>query len=86
MAWEHHYGILLPIFALLLAASIGNLARILLLAICYVFISNLFGVANLLAETPLNLAQSYLFVAALVLLLVLHTARRHWRFAGAAGG
>jgi hypothetical protein len=83
IAWEHHYGILLPIFALLLAASIGNGLRLLLLAVSYVLISNLFFTANLLAATALNFAQSYLFFAALIVLALLHAARPA---PGAAGG
>ena len=75
IAWEHHYGILLPIFAVLLADSIGNARRLVLLAISYMLISNLFPVANMLAATGLNIAQSYLLFAALVVLLLLHTAR-----------
>ena len=81
IAWEHHYGILFPVFAVLLAASLGNRTRLVLLAICYVLISNFFPVANMLAESVFNVGQSYLFFAALVVLLMLHTLRPGWQFA-----
>jgi len=85
IAWEHHYGILFPIFAVLLASVIGNRTRLILLAISYVVISNFFPVTNLLAATVFNVVQSYLLFAALVVLALLHTARpgwqlRNWRF------
>ena len=82
IAWEHHYGILFPIFAVLLASVIGSRTRLILLAVSYMVISNFFPVANLLANTVFNLAQSYLLFAALVVLALLHTARPGWRLGG----
>jgi hypothetical protein len=79
IAWEHHYGIIFPIFAVLLASVIGHRTRLLLLAVSYVVISNFFPVANLLAPTIFNLAQSYLLFAALIVLALLHTARPGWQ-------
>jgi len=79
IAWEHHYGILFPIFAVLLASVIGNRTRLILLALSYMVISNFFPVANLLAGTVFNVAQSYLLFAALVVLALLHTARPGWQ-------
>src|SRR5262249_34082509 len=79
IAWEHHYGILLPVFAVLLTDSIGNRTRLLLIALSYVLISNFFPATNLLAPTILNVAQSYLFFAALVVLMLLHTVRPGWQ-------
>jgi len=79
IAWEHHYGILFPIFAVLLASVIGSRTRLILLAVSYMVISNFFPVANLLANTVFNVAQSYLLFAALVVLALLHTARPGWR-------
>jgi hypothetical protein len=78
IAWEHHYGVIFPIFAVLLARVIGHRTRLLLLAVSYVVISNFFPVANLLAPTIFNLAQSYLLFAALIVLALLHTARPGW--------
>ena len=79
IAWEHHYGIILPVFGVLLGASIGNRRRLVLVAVSYVLISNFIPATNLLAATPFNFAQSYLFFAALVVLALLHTARPGWQ-------
>src|SRR5262249_2315646 len=79
IAWEHHYGVLLPVFAVLLANSLGNWLRLLLLAVGYVLISNFFSAANALAWSYLNLAQSYVLFGALIVLMLLHTARPGWQ-------
>jgi hypothetical protein len=79
IAWEHHYGIIFPIFAVLLASVIGHRTRLLLLAVSYVVISNFFPIVNLLAPTVFNVAQSYLLFAALIVLALLHTARPGWQ-------
>jgi hypothetical protein len=72
IAWEHHYGILLPIYALLFAPvwrrrhehplALG------LFAASYVLASNYFGIARRFAEAggAWTLLQSYLFAAALI--------------------
>src|SRR5215467_3294872 len=75
IAWEHHYGILLPVFAVLFTSSLGSRTRLALIAASYVLISHFFSVANMPAPTVLNVAQSYLFFAALVVLILLHKAR-----------
>lgn len=72
IAWEHHYGVLLPIFAILFANVLGDRARLVWLALSYVLASNFFLAANALAPSVLNIAQSYLFAAALVVLALLH--------------
>jgi alpha-1,2-mannosyltransferase len=75
VAWEHHYGILLPIFALALpkAWQLRNKwhGGLIWLAVSYVLTSNLFLITNTLAGTYLNFLQSYLFFGALILLMVL---------------
>lgn len=76
IAWEHHYGVLLPIFAILLANVLGDRARTAWLAAGYVLASNFFLAANALAPSVLNIAQSYLFAAALVVLALLHLRPR----------
>jgi len=81
IAWEHHYGTIFPVLALLLANVIGDRRRLLLLTGSYVLISNYIPVTNLLAETVLNVAQSYLFAAAIVVLVLLHTVRPGWQLA-----
>jgi alpha-1,2-mannosyltransferase len=80
IAWEHHYGILLPIYAVLLPLSLMestfSRANIILLALTYVFSSNYFKITDMLANIPiLNIFQSYLFIAAFVLLLYLYRLR-----------
>jgi hypothetical protein len=81
IAWEHHYGTIFPILAVLLASVISDRRRLLLLAVSYVLISNYIPVTNLLAATVFNVAQSYLLAAALTVLLLLHTTRPGWQLA-----
>jgi hypothetical protein len=89
IAWEHHFGILLPLFAVLYsrldgAAMQGRAAA--RLASGYVLTSNYFAVAQALAATPLNVLQSYLFFGALLALaLLLAAARAEVPVSGAAG-
>jgi hypothetical protein len=74
VAWEHHYGILLPIFAyfaprLWAERSFGR-RTLLWLAIAYVLCSNFFAVSTALAPIPVaNLGQSYLLFGALMVWL-----------------
>ncbi len=81
IAWEHHYGTIFPILAVLLASVIGDRRRLLLLTVSYVLISNYIPVTNLLADTVFNVAQSYLLAAAITVLLLLHTTRPGWQLA-----
>lgn len=88
VAWVHHYGILLPAFALafliLLEPGVRRPAgAFALLATAYFLAGNLlFWPVNALAATPLNILQSYLFFATLMLLgLVCVMAGRHDRSA-----
>jgi alpha-1,2-mannosyltransferase len=73
IAWEHHYGVLLPVFIIvyirLLAAGGQGIA---VLGVLYVLASNHLQVLNLLADTSFNFLQSYLWFAALGLLLFLY--------------
>jgi hypothetical protein len=75
IAWEHHYGTIFPVFAILLTSVLGDRRRLILLTVSYVLISNFFAATNLLADTVFNVAQSYLLVGAIVVLVLLHTAR-----------
>ena len=86
IAWEHHYGTIFPILAVLLASVISDRRRLLLLTVSYVLISNYIPVTNLLAATIFNVAQSYLFVAAITVLLLLHTMRPGWQLALSPSG
>lgn len=76
IAWEHHLGVLLLAFALLLPGALGDRRRLAWLTAAYVLASTYVPVANLLAHTPLNVVMSYLLAAALVVLVLLHREGR----------
>ena len=71
IAWVHHYGILLPIYAVLFARFVHAPRRLIWLAVSFVFASNYFAVAQMVAGTPFNPLQSYLLFAALAVLALL---------------
>ncbi len=71
IAWEHHFGILLPVFAIAVADAIRGRHGLIGIGICYLVASNYFPITNLLAGSVLNVAQSSLFFAALTLLAIL---------------
>jgi len=82
IAWEHHFGILFPIFVCLwLILWFGNTAlqsmwAKIVFVICYLFAANIIPFTNLLAPSYLNIFQSYLFIAAcgvfILLVLIKH--------------
>jgi len=72
IAWEHHYGILLPIFAVLLANLPDDRRWRIWFLVSFVLASNFFAVTKLLAPTIMNVGQSYLFVAAVIVLVLLY--------------
>ena len=79
IAWEHHYGVLLPIFALLLRRwDAGRLAPwpAGVLAAAFVLTSTHVHAANRLASTRWNVLQSLLLIGALVVFAVLVRVRR----------
>jgi hypothetical protein len=81
IAWEHHYGILLPIYAFLLPCLVKQpvFGKVTLpyLGLTYILSSNFLSIFNRLASIPiLNILQSYLFIAALMLLVCLYALRR----------
>ncbi len=82
IAWEHHYGILFPIFACLwLILWFGDSplksiwAKITFVS-CYLIAANVIPFAKLLEGSYLNILQSYLFFAAsgvfILLMLIKH--------------
>jgi hypothetical protein len=80
VAWEHHYGIMLPIYALALPLTLARWPSrngMIWLIVSYVLASNLYLFTNLLAETPFNFSQSYLFFGAVLLLLHLYRLRSY---------
>jgi hypothetical protein len=79
IAWEHHYGVLLPLLGIalaLLCASLVHHAALIVLAISWMMSANYLPAANYLSDTWLNFMQSYLFFATLMLLGVFVYLRR----------
>ena len=79
IVWEHHYGVLIPMFAAALPATLATpgLGRrgIVALAAAFVLSSNYYSVTNRLAESPFNVLQSYLLLGGIVLLVHLYRLR-----------
>jgi hypothetical protein len=81
VAWEHHYGILLPLFA----ATAGEMLRrkpagaytAAALMLAFVLSGQFFQPLQRLAATPFNVLQSYVLFGALVLLALWY--RASWR-------
>jgi len=74
IAWEHHYGVLLPLAGMalvLLCTGTTHRVALTVLVVSWVLTANYLPVANLSSDTWLNFIQSYLFFAALMLLGVL---------------
>jgi alpha-1,2-mannosyltransferase len=72
IAWEHHYGVLFPVFAVVLVGALRSRARLPWLIASYVLASNYFIAPQLLAPTFWNFLQSYLLFATWILLVLLH--------------
>jgi len=91
IAWEHHYGILFPIFvSLWLVMWFGNStlkkqwAKI-AFALLYLTAANFIPLANLLALTYFNILQSYLFFAAFGVFILLWLEKTSPLSQGAGG-
>jgi alpha-1,2-mannosyltransferase len=76
IAWEHHYGITLPVFAVVLPRVMRNRSQLICLVASYVLASNYFPATTLLAASYLNIAQSYVLAAVVMLLILLHRLAR----------
>jgi hypothetical protein len=72
IAWEHHYGITLPMFAIVLATC--DRRRLAWLALSYLLIGTYIHVTDLLSSTPWNVVQSYLLIGAFVLFALIRRA------------
>jgi hypothetical protein len=72
IAWEHHYGVLLPAFGLVAAINAGRAAKLFLIVMGFLFVSNFIPTFNILAETPYNFLQSYMLAGGLFFLLIMH--------------
>jgi len=81
VAWEHHYGILLVIFAFLLSHLLPgqpsfSIRSMAFFVLAYTLASNYLPIFNRVANVPvLNIVQSYLFIAALIVLVFLYGSR-----------
>ncbi len=80
IAWTHHYGVLLPIFALALPAvlktSRGRRLQLAALGVSYLLVANNYRVVNrLFAETAFNIVQSYVLFGGLLFLALLYRLR-----------
>ena len=80
VAWEHHYGLLLPLFA----ATAGETLRLRplgaytapALAVAFVLTGQFFQPAQRFAASPLNVLQSYVLFGALLMLVLWYRACR----------
>ena len=84
MAWEHHYGIVFPIFVWLwFSYGCWEQRRTWLLGISFFLCSSWLSVTTFLASKPgLNLLQSYIYFGALLLMFLLYRlpqAEKHGR-------
>jgi alpha-1,2-mannosyltransferase len=74
VAWEHHYGLLLPIFGVALKLLLDQPAgprratRLACLAVSWVLVADFIPFANLLSRTPFSILQAHLFIGAVLLL------------------
>jgi alpha-1,2-mannosyltransferase len=83
VAWDHHYGVLLPLFSLLFICLLETLrhpvthrARWLVLCATFAMTANVLSPLNLLASSWFNIAQSYVFLSALGVLVLVFVCRR----------
>jgi alpha-1,2-mannosyltransferase len=78
MAWEHHYGIVFPIFIWLwFEYGCWEQRRVWLFALAYFLCSTWLSVTTFLAPKPvLNLLQSYIYFGALLLMFLLYRLPR----------
>jgi hypothetical protein len=77
VAWEHHYGILLPIYFIALRAALaipsGSRRTLILAAILFswILVADFIPFTLLLAQTPFRFTQAHCFFGALFLLFAL---------------
>lgn len=74
VAWEHHYGVVIGLFAAALPLIwVREPKAVWILALSYLLVSNCFTITNALAEYPfINAAQSYLYAGILLFLYLLY--------------
>ena len=80
IAWEHHYGIMLPLFVVALRFAVdaepGRLPRhtIALLTTAWLLTAGRYPAVNLLSSTLLNVFQSYVLFGGIIFLYLLREA------------
>jgi hypothetical protein len=72
IAWEHHYGLLLPVYAVAFPALATSRAGLVWLALSYLLLATFIASARLLAPTIFNVFQSYMLFGSIILLSLLH--------------
>jgi alpha-1,2-mannosyltransferase len=72
ITWEHHYGMLLPLYMLIFPAALWNRNLLFWLTASYVLVGVHIGVTRLLGASLLNVLQSYSLAGALIFLLQLY--------------
>lgn len=76
IAWEHHYAILLPIFAVVLPAALAQRAlgrwTVPYLVAAFFLASQRLGCVYTFGHTRLNVLQSHLFFSAIMVLVLLY--------------
>jgi hypothetical protein len=78
VAWEHHYGVFLPVYALLfgvLGSRQGGSMALVLLGISYALTANFFVGLTRLTASPVNLLQSYTLAGGLLALVLAYRIR-----------
>lgn len=77
VAWEHHYGILLPFFGVMLKYLLDQPAgprrgiNLVCLGVSWILVANFIPFSNLFARTPFSILQANLFFGAILLLVLL---------------
>ncbi len=80
IAWEHHYGVLLSVCALLVARLYGRGPQLWLLALAYAVAATYVQAAQALAPTYYNIfLKFYLLFAAIAVLALLHLQKTSGR-------
>jgi alpha-1,2-mannosyltransferase len=85
VAWEHHYGILLPFFVVSLAAILRDipterrLALLILLSTAWFLVASRIPLLAVTADTPLNIVFAHIFFGAALLLWVMWRASSVYR-------
>lgn len=76
IAWEHHYGILLPVFAIVTPVALSRRVfgkwTIPYLVIAFFLASQRLGIVYGFGHTPLNILQSHVFFSGIMVLTMLY--------------